>query len=166
MADGAASLAQGDSRLWSIVHGTSLLLGTVVVLVGFAAGLMYLIQARRLKHKLPPSDRFPLPSLEWLQRVNARALALSMVFLTVGVVSGLVLNQAIHHRSGSAVAWSDPIVWSSCLLFAWLAVVAVFGAVYKPARSGQKVAYLTVGSFVFVVLVLAVLVLTPSSHAL
>src|SRR5262249_41977466 len=39
------------AQAWGLVHGVFLLLGTVAVLVGFAAGLMYLLHAYRLKHK-------------------------------------------------------------------------------------------------------------------
>ena len=41
---------------WGIVHGTALLFGTVIVMLGFVAGVMYLVQSYRLKHKLPPSE--------------------------------------------------------------------------------------------------------------
>jgi hypothetical protein len=154
------------NRAWVLIHGGALLLGTVAVLVGFAAGMMYLVQAWRLKHKRPPSQRFRLPSLEWLQHANSRALVVSTLLVGLGVISGVVLNQ-IHHaqdRSDAAVAWNDPIVWTSVMLFAWLVVVLVFGAVYKPARMGGKVAYLTLGSFGFLLLVLWVLLFGPSQH--
>ena len=47
--------------------GQLLLAGTVAVSFGFIAGIMYLVQSWRLKHKLPPQAGFKLPSLEWLQ---------------------------------------------------------------------------------------------------
>jgi ABC-type uncharacterized transport system permease subunit len=50
------------SKAWGIVHGMSILLATVSVLVGFAAGLMYLYQARRLKSKRPPLAGLRLPA--------------------------------------------------------------------------------------------------------
>jgi hypothetical protein len=165
-ADRSPVPAEQADRAWVWIHGGALLMGTVVVLVGFAAGLMYLVQAWRLKHKRPPSARFRLPSLEWLQQANSRALVISTLLVAVGFVSGVVLNQ-IHHAGedrDAAMAWSDPIVWTSALLFGWLIVVLVFGAVYKPVRMGGKVAYLTLGSFVFLLLVLWVLLFGPSEH--
>ena len=45
---------------------SSIMLAAVAVLVGFVAGLMYLGQSRRLKHKRLPAGRLRLPSLEWL----------------------------------------------------------------------------------------------------
>ena len=42
-------------QVWGMIHGIFLLLGVVTVSIGFVAGMMYLIQAYRLKHKLPAS---------------------------------------------------------------------------------------------------------------
>lgn len=145
--------------VWRIVHGVSLLLGTTAVVLGFATGMMYLLQSYRLKHKRPPGRVFRLPSLEWLQRFNRETLILSTASLAIGLLSGVVLN-LIETR---AVAWSDPVVWTSGILFVWLVIVTVFEALYKPARQGQKIAYLTLASFVFMALALAFVLL--GSHA-
>ncbi|MCA9269087.1 MAG: hypothetical protein KDA41_11480, partial [Planctomycetales bacterium] len=64
-------------RYWGLTHGVALLLGTAGVAIGFVAGVMYLIQSHRLKHKLPPPKMFNLPSLEWLQRMNEESLLIS-----------------------------------------------------------------------------------------
>jgi hypothetical protein len=162
-------LARGTSAAggWALVHSASPLLGTVAMLIGVTAGTMYLLQAWRLKHRRPVAERWRLPSLEWLERVNGRALVISAALLAVGVASGFVVNQLHHARQlfDAAVAWSDPVVWSGAVLIAWLAAMTVFGAVYPPARSGRKVAYLTLGSLVILVLVLLSLLVAPSSHA-
>jgi ABC-type uncharacterized transport system permease subunit len=157
---------QGDAlRVWATIHGLALLLGTVVVSLGFAAGVMYLVQDRQLRLKRPMSGGLRLPSLEWLDRINGRALVVSILLLSLGVLSGVVLNQ-INHRRDATVAfpWSDPVVWTSGLLLAWLIAVSVFGAIYKPARNGRKVAYLTLASFAFLLMVLAALLFAPSRH--
>ena len=64
----------GRAQIWGTIHGTFWLLGAVAVIVGFVAGLMYLLQAWRLKHKLPPARGLRLPSLEWLERISGRAI--------------------------------------------------------------------------------------------
>ena len=69
------------------------MLATVSLLVGFVAGLMYLVQVRRLKHKSAvAAGRLRLPSLEWLQWANGRAMLVSLLMLGLGVLSGMVLN--------------------------------------------------------------------------
>jgi ABC-type uncharacterized transport system permease subunit len=152
-------------RYWSIVHGVALLLGTVVVMLGFVAGLMYLVQSYRLKHKLAPGRGLQLPSLEWLQRMNEDSFVLSTCLLAAGLISGVVLNLIRQTSANTGLPWTDPVVWTSGLLFAWLAASSIFNFVYKPARQGQKVAYLTVASFVFLGLALGVVLFSPTSHA-
>ena len=60
------------TQIWGRVHGVFLLGGTVAVIVGFVAGVMYLLQDYRLKRHLPRLSHLQLPSLEFLARVNAR----------------------------------------------------------------------------------------------
>ncbi len=140
---------------WGIIHGIMLLLGTVVAALGFAAGMMYLLQSYRLKHKLLPRPGFRLPSLEWLQRFNRRSLLLSTGLLALGLLAGLVLNIIRHSSQMGMVSWTDPVVLSSSVLFLWLAIATLFESLYKPAREGRKVAYITLVSFVFLGLVLS-----------
>jgi ABC-type uncharacterized transport system permease subunit len=139
---------------WSMCHGVTLLLGTVAATLGFAAGVMYLLQSYRLKHKLLSRPGFRLPSLEWLQQLNRRSLWLSTVLLALGLLAGLALNLVRQSTHAKAISWTDPVVVSSTGLFLWLALATLFESLYKPARAGRKVAYITLVSFVFLGLVL------------
>ena len=144
---------------WAMVHGVMLLLATVSASLGFAAGVMYLLQAYRLKHKYVARSGFRLPSLEWLQRFNRRTLLISTGLLAIGLLAGLALNLLRQANREATVAWTDPVVLSSSILFLWLLAVSLFESLYKPARAGKKVAYLTLASFVFLGLVLCLVVL-------
>lgn len=148
--------------VWGMVHGLALMLGSIAVMLGFIAGVMYLVQSSRLKRKLPPQHGLKLPSLEWLQQATRRAQLCSSGLLAVGLLAGVVLN-LLQRQDG--MPWSDPVVWTSGILFVWLVVVWVFESLYKPARQGRKVAYLTLASFVFLALVLGMVLLGPSRHA-
>ncbi len=139
---------------WGMFHGIMLLLGTVAAALGFAAGIMYLLQSYRLKHKLLPRPGFRLPSLEWLQKLNRRSLLLSTFLLALGLVAGLALNLIRQSSQRGTIAWTDPVVLSSGLLFLWLATATLCESLYKPAHAGRKVAYITLVSFVFLGLVL------------
>lgn len=139
---------------WGFLHGLMLLLGTVATTLGFAAGIMYLLQSYRLKHKLPPQPGFRLPSLEWLQRFSRRSLLVSTCLIGIGLLAGIVLNLIRHNTGEGMVSWADPVVLSSFVLFAWLVIAMLFESFYKPARAGRKVAYMTMVSFVFLGLVL------------
>ncbi|HEX3726153.1 MAG TPA: hypothetical protein VHV08_07915, partial [Pirellulales bacterium] len=167
---GAAALADRTpfapgpaSRVWGVVHGVFLLLGTVAVLVGFVAGLLYLVQANRLKRRLPPMRTLRLPSLEWLEKVNSRVVFLSALMVGIGFFAGVILNVIDRGHTGE-VPWSDPVIWSSAAMLAWLVAAALFNACYRPARRGRKVAYLTVASLLFLIVALGSLVWVNTEH--
>ncbi len=89
---------------WGTAHGLLYLVGAVGSCVGAAAGLMFLAQSHRLKHKRPPRFGFALPSLEQSERVNRAAITVAFPFLTAGLVVGLAMEAAADHagRRGSA----------------------------------------------------------------
>jgi ABC-type uncharacterized transport system permease subunit len=153
------------SQFWGTIHGAFLLLGVITVLGGFVAGLMHLVQSYRLKHKLRPMQGLQLPSLEWLERVNTRAIFISAIMLVVGFLSGVVLNLVNRREDGGDfLHWNDPVIWSSGLLLAWLLAAAAFSVAYRPARQGRKVAYLTVASFVFLAIAMGIWLSSSSEH--
>jgi len=145
---------------WGLIHGVALLAGTVVVLLGFASGVMFLIQSYRLKHKMLSSDGFRLPSLEWLESTNRKALSVSTGLLASGLFAGILLR-----INNDSFPWSDPVIWSSAILFLWLISATTFEIFYRPARQGRKVAYLTMANFVFLAVVLGLVLFGPSQHA-
>jgi ABC-type transport system involved in cytochrome c biogenesis permease subunit len=168
---GAAQLASREpfaqspaAQIWGAIHGTFWLLGAVAVIIGFVAGLMYLLQASRLKHKVQPTPGLRLPSLEWLERVSSRAIVISVLMAGIGAISGFVLNLINHHHQHDVLPWSDPIVWESSVLFGWLLLVALFNGLYRPARRGRKVAYLTIANFVFLAIFITMQLLGPGQH--
>ncbi len=151
------------SRVWGAIHGIALLVGTLAVMVGFVAGLMYLLQSHRLKRKLPPMPGFRALSLEWLEKVNSRVIIVSASMVGIGFLAGVILN--VLDRGGTGeLPWTDPVIWSSALMFAWLLAAAAFNALYRPARRGRKVAYLTIVSFVFLIVTLSMFLLIANQH--
>ena len=141
-------------RVWGLAHGLFLLLGTVAVIVGFFAGIMYLLHSHRLKRKLPPKAGFRLPSLEWLERANGRSLGIATLMMCGGLLTGVVARLA-QQGSTRNFYWNDPVVLSLTAMTVWLVACEIFRIIYPAARRGRKVAYLTVAAFVFLVFVLA-----------
>jgi ABC-type uncharacterized transport system permease subunit len=152
------------SFFWGSLHGVALLLGTVAVCVGFWAGLMYLIQSYALKHSRSPAAQFRLPSLEWLERVNSRSLGVSTLLIAIGFGSGVVLSAITHRANAEHTLWADPVVISSAAMLGWLVAAEVFRWVYPAARQGRKVAYLTLASFVFLVVTVISFALVDTAH--
>jgi ABC-type uncharacterized transport system permease subunit len=158
-------LASGQSlHIWGMIHGLMLLAGTVTVCIGFLAGLMYLAQSYLLKHARSSATGLRLPSLEWLERVNSRTLALSALLIALGFISGIVMSVAKHRGEATYALWSDPVVLSLAAMMLWLVAAEVFRLVYPAARQGRKVAYLTLASFVFLVIALASFTLLDNVH--
>ena len=75
--------------------------------------------------------------------------------ILIGLLTGIVLNAVKHAQQAATVAWTEPTVWSSALLLVWLVAALSFNWLYKPARQGRKVAYLTMASFGFLALAIA-----------
>ena len=142
------------TNVWAITHGISLLLGTSAMIIAFVAGVMYLVHAFRLKKKMPPRVGFRLPSLEWLEQCNRQSLFYATGLIAAGLVSGAIMNVLQNSENSAGIPWTNSVIVSSGALLVWLLGVTVFEALYKPARQGQKIAYLTLASFVFLMMVL------------
>lgn len=147
-------------RVWIVIHLGLLVCGFVSVLAGFATGVMDLVQSSRLKRKVSPQRGLRLPSLEWLERVGIRSIFASFLLSALGLLAGLLLNLILGE-----FPWNDPVVWSLVVIVVWFAVASLFLLLYKPARQGRKVAYLTLASLVVVVVSIAVGRMLPSAHA-
>lgn len=144
-------------EVWRGLHGLAMMAGSVAVLIGFLAGVMYLVQSWRLKHKRAGSS-LRLPTLESLGRLNRRCLIVSTSAVAVGVVAGAVMNL---NRFGE-VGWTDGGVLFSILLLVWLIAATSIEFFYEPASHGRKAVYLTLASLGF--LVLAMVGLLTTSH--
>jgi len=152
------------SKAWGLVHGVSILLATVAVLVGSAAGLMYLRQSRRLKSKTPSGSGLRLPSLERLQQINGRALVVALLMMGLGILSGVVLNLINRSRGDRFLPWDDPVVLSTFVMLGWLLVSSGIAVFYRPVREGRRVAYLTLVGFVFLVIALSSVLWNGTQH--
>jgi ABC-type uncharacterized transport system permease subunit len=152
------------SKIWGAIHGLSVMLAAVSVLIGFTAGVMYFVQARQLKHKRLPGRGLRLPSLEWLQKANSHAIMLSLLLLTVGVASGMILNRIGAANDIARLPWYDPVILSTLSLLVSLFAALVVGEICRPARQGRQVAYLTLVSGIFLAIVLVAGLLLNSRH--
>lgn len=141
----------GATVFWGSVHGLFLLAGAVCTCVAFAAGLMYLAQASRLKTKRPPRFGFTLPSLEQSERLNRGSIVLAFPLLTFGLLIGLILTVTAHAASPerAPLSWTDPKVISALAM--WLVFAVLLHARFRPAMRGRGVVVLTIIAFAFLV---------------
>ncbi len=129
--DGAETRAEVSSGAVPHLH---VLLGSAgLSLLGLAglAGVLYLIEHRRLKSKRRIDGRLSLPSLEALDRVNAAALGLGFPLLTLGVVTGGMWVNALHGRP-----WTGTVheTWTLLAWVVYAVLVALRFAVHQGAR--------------------------------
>jgi ABC-type transport system involved in cytochrome c biogenesis permease subunit len=144
----------GMIAFWGTVHGIFLLGGAVFTCVAFFAGLMYLVQMRRLKAKRPSRFGLALPSLEHSERINRGAIIIAFPLLTFGLLIGIVLSVAARYEENSiatvhTLRWTDPKVISALLM--WLVFAVLLHARFRPAMRGKSVMVLTIVAFAFLV---------------
>jgi ABC-type uncharacterized transport system permease subunit len=160
---GWAGWGGGWMTFWGTAHGVLLLLGAVSTCVAFLAGLMYLEQARRLKHKKPPWLGMALPSLEQSERWNRGAITVAFPLLTFGILIGLALIVATQRAGGRVLEWTDPKVVSTVAL--WLVFAVLLHARYRPEWRGKRVMLLSVVAFGFLAFALVgVGLILPTAH--
>jgi ABC-type uncharacterized transport system permease subunit len=152
------------SQIWGGIHGVSIGLAAASMLFGFAAGMMYLRQDHRLKHKIPPGKGLKLPSLEWLQSAAVRSMVASTVLVAVGVLSGMLLNLIHRQEPGDRLPWFDPFILGTTLLFVWLLFSVHLSYLFRQTRRGRLVAYLAILGFVVLAVVLSVGLFMNSRH--
>ncbi len=112
----------GASHFWGWAHGMLYLVGAVASCVAFVAGLMYLAQSDRLKHKRPPRFGFKLPSLEESERLNRGAITVAFPFLSAGLLAGVVME-------------------------VWLVFAGLLHARFQPEMRGRRVMLFTIVAF-------------------
>jgi ABC-type uncharacterized transport system permease subunit len=152
------------SQIWGGIHGASIGLAATAMLLGFAAGLMYLRQDHRLKHKIPPGEGLKLPSLEWLQNASVRSMVVATVMLGIGVLTGMILNLIDCREAEGRLRWFDPIVLGTTLMFCWLLFAVHVSYLLRHARRGRMVAYLAVLNLLIFAIVVAAGLLSNSQH--
>jgi len=148
------------TQVWRTVHAVAMMVGSIAVLIGFLAGIMYLVQSWRLKHKRAGSV-LKLPTLESSSRLNRQCLIISTTAVAIGLLAGLVMNL---NRWGY-VGWTDRGVLLSWLLLIWLLGATALEFFYAPASHGRKAVYLTLASLGFLILAMIGVLTTPHGQA-
>jgi ABC-type transport system involved in cytochrome c biogenesis permease subunit len=138
-----AEVTTARRDVWLPVHAVASLVGAADFFVAFAVAVMYLLKRRLLKHKTIGRLMERLPSLEALDRLNYRAIALGVPVFTFALVSGVVL--AVETGPGW---WANWMVQASFV--AWLVFAVLLHVRLGAGLRGPKVAYLTILGFLLV----------------
>jgi ABC-type transport system involved in cytochrome c biogenesis permease subunit len=132
----------------TIPHAHVLLASAGLAALGLAglAGLFFLFEHRALKQRRFPRQRFALPSLEALDRVNRVSLALGFPLLSLGVLTGGLWLEA---RSGSFWSGSLHETW---MLVAWVIYVGLVSARFIGRQGARQAAASALASFAFLLI--------------
>jgi ABC-type transport system involved in cytochrome c biogenesis permease subunit len=126
-------------------HAHVLLSSAGLALLGLAgfAGVIFLIEHARLKAKKPLNRRFPLPSLEALNRVNTVALGVGFLLLTLGLVTG-----SIWLQTAKGMLWSGTAheIW---MIVAWFVYAALVFARFSGQQGPRRSSISAVAGFAF-----------------
>jgi ABC-type transport system involved in cytochrome c biogenesis permease subunit len=126
-------------------HAHVLLASAGLALLGVAglAGGFFLMEHHRLKSKRPIRRRFPLPSIEALDRLNTVAIAMGFPLLTLGVITGVFW---VEQQKGRIWTGTAHELWS---VIAW-AVYAVVVIVRFTTHQGPRLAAVSsIAGFLF-----------------
>lgn len=142
---------------WRLLHGFAMMVGTMLVSLGFAMAAMYFLQAWRLKNKRASQSRFQLPSLEYLQLFGRNCLLGSAASIGFGMVSGVIMNLTRDGR----VEWLDRGILFSAGLFVWLVIASAIQWQLSRRGSGDATTWMNTLSFLIVAAAVALVLSTP-----
>ena len=153
---------------WFWVHVSSLLFAYASFALAGMLGVTYMLQFKEIKKKHLGYFYQRLPSLQVLDVMNSRAVAVGWLFLTLGVVVGIVWtlqarSAAPDNPNLQAMVLADPKILVSVLTW----VVYSFAMLSRRTMgwSGRKAAWLSGVGFAMVLLnLVAVSYFVSSSH--
>lgn len=137
---------------WFGVHVASLLFAYACLALAFVVGLTYVLLFKEIKAKHLGFFYKRLPPLESLDLMNARTIVLGWIFLTIGIVVGVIWT--IQAKQGpnvdpriQAMTLADPKILGSAVSWA----IYTF-ALYARSRGfgGKRAAYISVIGFAIV----------------
>lgn len=142
---GASELAL-SSASWSHAHVLLASAGLACLGLSAIAGLIFLLEHRRIKTKHPLGARWRLPSLEALDRANRASLVLGFPLLSLGVASGALW--LVRERG---TPWSGAPHEVASLL-AWGIYALLVGIRFGSQQAARPAALSAVAGFVFLCL--------------
>lgn len=149
---------------WGLLHASSLVIGIGAVFAATICGLMYLLHYQKLRGRVSRLPNLRLPSLEQLNTWNRWLVVISVVMLTIGMLTGVILGAASKAQALSRFDWTDPIVVGTFVVWAAM-VAALWWLLTRPDQTGRQVAKLTLGAGIFLLFtVFGLMLLTGGVH--
>jgi ABC-type transport system involved in cytochrome c biogenesis permease subunit len=140
---------------WFWVHVSSLLFSYASFALASVLGITYMLQFKEIKKKHLGYFYTRLPSLQILDAMNSRAVAIGWVFLTVGVIVGVLWTAQARSVSPDdsnlqAMSLQDPKIFIALLTWGLYSFAVV--ARRTMGWSGRRAAWLSALGFAIVLL--------------
>src|SRR5476649_1462996 len=137
------------------VHVSSLLFAYASFALACVIGITYVLLFKEIKAKHLGFFYARLPSLQVLDRMNQRAIAIGWIFLTIGIVVGAIWTAQARGGYGSdprvqAMSLGDPTIFVALVCWAVYSF-ELFGA-RRIGWGGRRAAYLSAIGFAIVLL--------------
>jgi len=126
---------------WLAVHIGSIILGYTGLFLTFVAAVMYLMQEKELKSRIPRAFYYRLPSLELCDELYYRSLLFGLPLLTVGILTGFIWAS----RTWKGPWEFDPKILAS--LLTWLIYLVLFSTRVSGGWRGRRAAYFAIFGF-------------------
>ena len=139
----SAPASFAGSGSWPHAHVVLASAGLALLGISGLAGLVFLVEHRRIKRKRPLEPGFPLPSLEALDRVNRVSLLAGFPLLSLGVLTGMLWVEAVQ---GTPWSGSHHEIWSA---IAWVVYAGLVAARFGSRQGARQAAASAVAGFVF-----------------
>jgi ABC-type uncharacterized transport system permease subunit len=153
------SLSAGSFRGgWLLVHIASMMLGYTGLFLTSVGAIMYLIQENELKSKKPRAFYYRLPSLEVCDELYYRSLVFGLVFLSLGILTGVVWAS----RTWRGPWQFDPKILAS--LVTWIIYLILFSTRLSGSGRRRRAAYLAIFGFAAVMVTFLGISYLSSQH--
>ena len=129
------------------VHVSSLMFAYASFALAFVIGITYVLMFKEIKTKHLGVFYARLPSLQVLDQMNQRAIIVGWVFLTIGLVAGVIF--AAQTRA-PAMSIEDPKIFVA--LICWAVYSFELFAARRIGWGGRRTAYLSALGFAIVLL--------------
>lgn len=130
------AVPDSDYRVWITLHRTLSVMGFAAFAMAFGAGFMYLIQENQLKSKKLGIMHFRMPSLEVLDNLIGKVIAIGFPLFTLGFMTGAIWN--VQMNQNSFFSWDLVKTWP--LVIGWLIYGSVFFGRMTWGLRGKKAA--------------------------
>lgn len=146
--------------IWLPIHATISIISYAIFTVSFLIAVMYLMQERQIKAKKLGGIFKRLPSLDGLDAILGKTLALGFAILTLGIVTGSIWAEEAW---GAYWSWDPKETWS---LVTWLLYAAILHQRFTVGWRGRRAAIMTIIAFIVLIFTfLGVNLLLPGEHS-